>query len=475
MWATCSLPGRRKGGGGWGFGIRARRLQSAGQAASLPHIVKTTRLAFLLLAALSRLNAQDATAPEWSKSWTIVRLSIPAKSDLKDAYVELQTPAGRAVTLTTGISTEDGVTLEKVEWVGSPVRAKVTLRKGQERAEIFAEAALVSKNDDLQPRLPQVEIESKFLEVSDALAESLKFPGGASFLDKFAGMPAPASGSRALSVRAVLNEKDAEQFLTTLTAPKGAGEVAASGVDLLSAPRVTTRSQQRAMIEIIREFRYPSEWNPPAPTDPHWTPKSFETRNVGVTLDVEPTLLEGEVIDLQVTPQVIEFLGFVDFETKEPLFAAKRDATKSIPERTLASAVGFESRNRPTQPIFSTRQTHSSVALKSGQTLVLVGSGESEETKPFDPPSAGRQLVVLIRASTVRPEESFAPGEPLPPPPTPTAPPTASDVPTAAAVKGKPGFVISPHAPKAGYIDVRGFPPGTEVRDPYSGKMFRVP
>ena len=35
------------------------------------------------------------------------------------------------------------------------------------------------------------------------------------------------------------------------------------GVDLLSAPRVTTKSGQRAIIEIVREFRYPTQFQPP--------------------------------------------------------------------------------------------------------------------------------------------------------------------------------------------------------------------
>src|SRR5207237_8073929 len=35
------------------------------------------------------------------------------------------------------------------------------------------------------------------------------------------------------------------------------------GVDLLSAPRVTTKSGQRAVIEIVREFRYPTTFTPP--------------------------------------------------------------------------------------------------------------------------------------------------------------------------------------------------------------------
>src|SRR5262249_57266170 len=35
------------------------------------------------------------------------------------------------------------------------------------------------------------------------------------------------------------------------------------GVDLLSAPRVTTKSGQRAIIEVVREFRYPTRFTPP--------------------------------------------------------------------------------------------------------------------------------------------------------------------------------------------------------------------
>lgn len=42
-------------------------------------------------------------------------------------------------------------------------------------------------------------------------------------------------------------------------------------------------------------------------------------------------------------------------------------------------------------------------------------------------------------------------------------------------VPGKPGFVTSPHSPNAGFVDVRGFPPGTEVKDPYTGRIFIVP
>jgi hypothetical protein len=50
-----------------------------------------------------------------------------------------------------------------------------------------------------------------------------------------------------------------------------------------------------------------------------------------------------------------------------------------------------------------------------------------------------------------------------------------ADVPYAIPVPGKQGFVISPFAPDSGYIDVHQFPPGTDVKDPFTGKVFRTP
>jgi hypothetical protein len=50
-----------------------------------------------------------------------------------------------------------------------------------------------------------------------------------------------------------------------------------------------------------------------------------------------------------------------------------------------------------------------------------------------------------------------------------------ADLPYGTPVAGKQGLVTSPFAPDSGYVDVRSFPPGTEVKDPYSGKIFLTP
>lgn len=49
------------------------------------------------------------------------------------------------------------------------------------------------------------------------------------------------------------------------------------------------------------------------------------------------------------------------------------------------------------------------------------------------------------------------------------------DLPYGTPVPGKQGFVMSPFSPNSGYIDVRGFAPGTPVKDPYTGKVFLTP
>src|SRR5262249_17266798 len=95
-------------------------------------------------------------------------------------------------------------------------------------------------------------------------------------------------------------------------------------INLLSAPNGTEKSGQRAIIEVVREFRYPRTYTQPqvpsissttgttlvggvvpvvvTPT----TPQDWETRNTGVTLEVEPVVGgDATTIDLNLIPQVV--------------------------------------------------------------------------------------------------------------------------------------------------------------------------
>src|SRR5437660_4360755 len=163
------------------------------------------------------------------------------------------------------------------------------------------------------------------------------------------------------------------------------------GVDLLSAPRVTTKSGQRAVIEIVREFRYPTTFTPPqvptltAPTGTAaiapavvtpTTPQTFETRNTGVTLEVEPVVgPDGITIDLNLVPQVVEFEGFINYGS--PIFAVAPPVSSLNPitgiTTLLTSPNVLLTANVINQPIFSTRKVTTSVSVWDGQTVVLGG------------------------------------------------------------------------------------------------------
>src|SRR5438132_208453 len=145
------------------------------------------------------------------------------------------------------------------------------------------------------------------------------------------------------------------------------------GIDLLSAPRVTTKSGQRAVIEIVREFRYATQFTPPqvpsitgggggtgtvsisvvTPT----TPTAFETRNTGVTLEVEPVVgPDGVTIDLNLVPQVVEFEGFVNYGSPINAIGVNTAGVISV------SAPVLLTNNVINQPIFSTRKVTTNVS-----------------------------------------------------------------------------------------------------------------
>lgn len=154
------------------------------------------------------------------------------------------------------------------------------------------------------------------------------------------------------------------------------------GVDLLSAPSVMARSGQRAKIEVIREFIYPTEYDPPEipnqvgggigggsvevfPVTPA-TPTAFETRNTGVTLEVDPVLGADEfTIDLNLAPEVVEFDGFINYGS--PISTSATNLLTGAPEQVIITE------NRIEMPVFNTRKVTTQVTIWDGQTVALGG------------------------------------------------------------------------------------------------------
>jgi len=167
------------------------------------------------------------------------------------------------------------------------------------------------------------------------------------------------------------------------------------GIDLLSAPSVTTKSGQRAIVEVIREFRYPRTYTPPqvpsigsttavansvvpvvvTPT----TPQDWETRNTGVTLEVEPVVGEdATTIDLNLVPQVVEFEGFINYGSPINAVGVATAAGISVSTPVLLT------QNVINQPVFSTRKVTTSVSVYDGQTVVLGGLMREDVQKVED-------------------------------------------------------------------------------------------
>ena len=108
-----------------------------------------------------------------------------------------------------------------------------------------------------------------------------------------------------------------------------------------------------------------------------------------------------------------------------------------------------------------------------------------------EPPQRSHQRVATYAPTQPQqyppPQQPFNPNGPVQPPgapqmeTAPSSPPPAAptkvakgDYPYGIPVPGKPHLVESPYSPGK-YVDVEGFPPGTEVKDPYTDKIFLVP
>ena len=250
---------------------------------------------------------------------------------------------------------------------------------------------------------PQIQLETKFIDVSLSDLEELGFrwsfatrglpvdASGVSAGGQQGGIPSTfglrrASTERASALDALLVgtgtlvapgtdqvlgvEGGFDLFNINLAFDMAIDALARKGyVNLLSAPRVTTTSGETARVLVTREFIYPNQYTDPVVqvssggggaagsgvgiTAP--SPSSFTTREVGVVLEVKPTIgADKYTINLVLAPEVVEFEGFINYNTS---------ATAGVSQFTFTIP----------QPLFSHRQIETNIMIWDGQTSVLGG------------------------------------------------------------------------------------------------------
>lgn len=154
-----------------------------------------------------------------------------------------------------------------------------------------------------------------------------------------------------------------------------------TGSDLLCSPKITVMDQHPAMITVAQEMWYPSEWDEvrsevgsgnndndsssAGVTITPGTPRNFVKRDVGVTMEVLPTVDPNDgSITLDFTSiKVTEFEGFMEYGGVA--VAISGNTTVTVPP-------GF------VQPVFSVREVKTKVTIFDGATVVLGGLTREE-------------------------------------------------------------------------------------------------
>lgn len=155
---------------------------------------------------------------------------------------------------------------------------------------------------------PEIHLEAHFIEIEGEInqpttVETALEKGLANVVKT-----SPPSGP----VKALLDAPNKQSLIRQLSSLKG--------VNLMAVPRLATRSGQRNKVEVTREFLNPSK-------------KPYEGPQVGVILDVMPTLTNAGSFDLDIKSKVVEFDGFIfhndGYKRYTPVFNERKEEART--------------------------------------------------------------------------------------------------------------------------------------------------
>ncbi|MEI7851403.1 MAG: hypothetical protein WCH86_06180, partial [Kiritimatiellales bacterium] len=277
----------------------------------------------------------------------------------------------------------------------------------------------------LEERSRQVEIETKFIEVEQGALDELGFnwtlgAAGTELTAGHYGMP----GGQKLFTDTLRSGQDAfdsgvstagrttsfNSYAGAAADPTGAGLVGAAGEllvqkikgtpvdlvisalertagsDLLSAPKILTKSGETATIHVGEVHWYPTAFDVSIErySQPSLVPLEYAEEKTGVILEVTPELdPENGTINLKLSPEIRELAGFDEqhvatlwpfFTSSANAFSLTADAlTVGDVKDILADSQGAADRLIARRPIFKTRKVNTSVTIEDGSTIAMGG------------------------------------------------------------------------------------------------------
>ncbi|MBI9021237.1 MAG: hypothetical protein JEZ10_08300 [Verrucomicrobia bacterium] len=273
---------------------------------------------------------------------------------------------------------------------------------------------------NLSTDVDQVEIEAKFVEVSEGTLEELGFqwnfddpvgiggtdvdvndgPGGL-FSDALRGSPSGSSpglpftrpGSLGEGVAAATGGWSTFRFEDTFNTQasditleyRGGNPVEvlisaldqSTGADVLSAPRVVTRSGEEATIRVGELHYYPEtyEGDSAQSTILNVSYEDFEEKLLGVELSVTPEV-DGDQIELELNPRISELIGWQNYQLAP---ANSLYNHRQLDQRPVYAHAAIVAR----LPIFKKREITTIVTIADGSTISM-GGLMSEKIEAFE-------------------------------------------------------------------------------------------
>lgn len=279
-----------------------------------------------------------------------------------------------------------------------------------------------------EERSQQVEIETKFIEVSQGTLDELGFDwtlgtAGTTLTAGNYGMP----GGQKLFTDTLRSGEDAfgsgvstagratsfSSYAGSVTDPTDAGlggtagelllqkikgtpvnlVISAlersSGSDLLSAPKILTKSGATATIHVGEEHWYPTAFDVSIErySQPSLIPLDYEEEKTGVMLEVTPELdPENGTINMKLAPEIRELAGYDEQHvgTLWPFFASGGSSANAFSITGITSNLtdiadlmnnsqSSADRLIARRPIFKTRKVNTTVTIENGSTIAMGG------------------------------------------------------------------------------------------------------